>query len=79
MANVNDNLRASYVRESCERLCAPHPGVKIDTVVVLEDGGLGVIVALREGSDLASADLKSLVKEIEKLPDVKGVYVQLAG
>jgi hypothetical protein len=79
MDRVDDDLRVSYVRERCEALCAAHPGVRIETVIQLEEGGLGVIVALREGLDLASANVRALVREFEKLPDVKGVYVQLAG
>jgi hypothetical protein len=79
MDGVGDNLRVSYVRERCEELCAMYPEVKIETVILLEDGGLGVIVALREGLNVESANIRELVREFEKLPDVKGVYVQLAG
>ena len=79
MDRVDDNLRVNYVRERCEELCTTYPGVRIETVVLLEEGGLGVIVAIREGFDLESANARALVREFEKLPDVKGVYVQLAG
>jgi hypothetical protein len=79
MDRVDDDLRVDYVRERCEELCTTYQGVRIEAVILLEEGGLGVIVALREGLDLESANVRALVKELEKLPDVRGVYVQLAG
>lgn len=79
MSSVDDALKASYVRERCEHLCRRLPGVDVEAVVLLEKESFGVILSLREGLDWNSAEVRSVVAEIEKLWNVRGVYVQLAG